>query len=269
MTSNSESRRQGVPTPDTHQNTERQSNAPDEQIASPATKPEMPPTKCHCYGPHSKKKHWIDYATVIIEIVGLIALCVYAGYTIKIYRANKEAADAAKSAADTAAGQLALTRKTLAATSSAICGPVINNRSDLPYMYFTVACQSGKVDATLQNGEFEASVIDLRTHKTIEKTQKFIVPPQLIRTPGTTKQIDFDILGFSKDAFLSLKQAVVIEGKIEYDDGFDRKIPNPFCIELLPFHSSNGIYNGVVQPPCGGQAEDILRRYKSEDAERK
>src|ERR1035438_8065354 len=36
------------------------------------------------------------------DLVGLVVLCIYAAYTIKIYCANKEAADAAKSAAETA-----------------------------------------------------------------------------------------------------------------------------------------------------------------------
>jgi hypothetical protein len=102
MTSDSEPSRQNGPTINADQEAERQANSSDEQILSATAKPEMPPANCPCCGPHKGKKHWIDYATVILEIVGLVVLCVYAGYTIKIYCANKKAADAAKSAADTA-----------------------------------------------------------------------------------------------------------------------------------------------------------------------
>jgi hypothetical protein len=111
MTSNSEPIRQDEPGPNAHQEADRQTHAPDEQILSTTAKPEIPPTKCQCCGPHKENKHWIDYATVVLEIVGLIVLCIYAGYTIKIYCANREAADAAKSAADTAARQLELTER--------------------------------------------------------------------------------------------------------------------------------------------------------------
>jgi hypothetical protein len=72
---------------------------------------EPPQTKAHCNEPHSKEKHWIDYATVSLELIGLAMLCVYAGYTIKIYRANKQSADAATSAAKTAADSLVLAQR--------------------------------------------------------------------------------------------------------------------------------------------------------------
>lgn len=59
----------------------------------------------------SKEKHWIDYVTVSLELLGLAMLCVYAAYTIKIYRATKQSADAATSAAKTAGDSLILAQR--------------------------------------------------------------------------------------------------------------------------------------------------------------
>lgn len=52
------------------------------------------------------QKHWLDYITFSLELLGLLVLCIYAGYTIKIYCANKKSADAAFQAAVTAGKQL-------------------------------------------------------------------------------------------------------------------------------------------------------------------
>ena len=63
-----------------------------------------------------------------ISAIGLIILIVYTGATIKMYRANKEAADAAKSAADTAARELELSeRPWISADFSAVSPLVIDS----------------------------------------------------------------------------------------------------------------------------------------------
>jgi hypothetical protein len=58
-----------------------------------------------------RRKHWIDYVTFGFELLGLFVLCVYAAYTIKIYRATKQSADAATNAAKTAADSLVLAQR--------------------------------------------------------------------------------------------------------------------------------------------------------------
>ena len=57
------------------------------------------------------------------EIIGLLLLAVYTCYTIKMYRANKRAADAAKSAAETAARQLELSERPWVQAQISIAGP--------------------------------------------------------------------------------------------------------------------------------------------------
>lgn len=52
---------------------------------------------------HSAKKHWLDYVTVALEVVGLVVLSIYAAYTVGIYYANNTAAVAAAEAADKSA----------------------------------------------------------------------------------------------------------------------------------------------------------------------
>ena len=67
-----------------------------------------PLTKAHCEITCKTEKDFWDHVKTGAEIIGIVLLAVYTGYTIKMYCANKKAADAAKSAADTAASQLEL-----------------------------------------------------------------------------------------------------------------------------------------------------------------
>lgn len=72
-------------------------------------KPQASPTD---YGMSRKaERHWWDKIKPFVEIFGIFLLAIYTAYTIKMYCANQKAADAAKSAADTAATQLKLSER--------------------------------------------------------------------------------------------------------------------------------------------------------------
>jgi hypothetical protein len=87
-----------------------QQSEPKAQIVPAATELELPPPKPECEHPCKERKHWLDYVTFGLELLGLVVLCVYAAYTIKIYCANRDAADAATEAATaaTSASQTAI-----------------------------------------------------------------------------------------------------------------------------------------------------------------
>jgi hypothetical protein len=59
---------------------------------------------------HEKRDFW-DWVKYGIEILGLVLLAIYTGYTIKMYRANNKSANAADSAAHSARDSVDLTRK--------------------------------------------------------------------------------------------------------------------------------------------------------------
>jgi hypothetical protein len=102
----------------------QQPEKPQTQIAHSHAELKPPPPEPECKHPCKEKKHWLDYVTFGLELLGLIVLCIYAAYTIKIYCANKKAADAAKSAADTAASELELTHRPWVYTDIEITKPL-------------------------------------------------------------------------------------------------------------------------------------------------
>jgi hypothetical protein len=95
---------QEQPTPDAKDET-NQDTTQAQPVISPTigtTKPETPPPSEKCKQSCHEKKHWLDYLEAGMGGVGLFVLVVYTIFTGLMYCANKKAADAAKSAADTA-----------------------------------------------------------------------------------------------------------------------------------------------------------------------
>jgi hypothetical protein len=84
------------------QNAEREPNIqatnPNPTIPPTLRTPQLPPTHPHYEITCKPEKDWWEKFKPFVELGGLILLAVYTGYTIKMYCANKQAADAAKSA---------------------------------------------------------------------------------------------------------------------------------------------------------------------------
>jgi hypothetical protein len=64
--------------------------------------PDPPPAVTHHHITYKPEKDWWDKAKPFVEIGGAVLLLIYTTYTIKMYCTNKEAAEAATSAANTA-----------------------------------------------------------------------------------------------------------------------------------------------------------------------
>jgi hypothetical protein len=133
------------PTSGEQQAADQTSEAPT-QITQAATELKLPPSKPERPHPCQEKKHWLDYMAFGMELLGLIVLCVYAAYTIKIYGANDKSATAAKSAADTAHAALVLSNRPWIKIKHRIVSP----------LNFDFACASGPaatmtVEDTLEN----------------------------------------------------------------------------------------------------------------------
>jgi hypothetical protein len=75
-----------------------ESGEPKEQISPGVTKLDVPVSPPSDNKPDEHKKHWIDYAKFLLELLGFFVLCIYACFTIGIYRANQKAANAASEA---------------------------------------------------------------------------------------------------------------------------------------------------------------------------
>lgn len=102
MTSNSEPVSKDKPGPDTSRKSDEQASQTKPDIPPTTSVPQLPPSEGHRQITNKPEKNWWDKIKPFIEIAGITLLAVYTIYTIKMYHANKEAADAAKNAAATA-----------------------------------------------------------------------------------------------------------------------------------------------------------------------
>jgi hypothetical protein len=93
---------QNNPTPNAERKPDAQQAQGEPDVPRTGSIPPAPPTKTHCEITCKTEKDFWDHVKTGAEILGIILLAIYTGYTIKMYCANKKAADAAKSAADTA-----------------------------------------------------------------------------------------------------------------------------------------------------------------------
>jgi hypothetical protein len=99
MVSDSEPIGQNNQRPDAERTADVQTRDGDPNVASTSGSSSPPPTEARHNTTRQKENTWWDKAKPYAEILGLLALIVYTGYTIKMYYANKRAADAAHDSA--------------------------------------------------------------------------------------------------------------------------------------------------------------------------
>jgi hypothetical protein len=101
MTSNSEPVREDNPAPNAEREPDIKIDHTDPEIL-PGPLSKLPPSHAHYKIACETEKDWWDKHKRWAEIAGIILLAVYTFYTIKMYCANKQAANAAEKAADAA-----------------------------------------------------------------------------------------------------------------------------------------------------------------------
>lgn len=180
-------------------------------------------------------RHWWDRVKPYVEIVGIVCLIVYTVYTIKMYHANQTAALAAKSAAETASGNLTevqkqtlLMRQQIIGTSGAVVNFAPNIAGDKLY---PVLENHGHVVSPNAHIKFQMStapLFDLNKMTLVGSYSETI--PQL--TVGGWNH-PYDIgLNPGRD-FINQKYTVKIEGTYDFDNGFGDRFTDKFCYLYL------------------------------------
>jgi len=91
----SENPQENSSAPSEQRPTDEHSNRSQAEVFSRRTESEPPVAKHHYHKPCKAEKHWLDYATFVVEIFGLGGLGIYAALTYGIYCASHRAAQAA------------------------------------------------------------------------------------------------------------------------------------------------------------------------------
>jgi hypothetical protein len=225
-----------------------QSGSPKPEVPPSATKLDIPPSPSRCENSHAKKKHWVDYATFILELLGLIALCVYAAYTIGIYHANKEAANAASSAANAATfaakaaqDQVALMKQQFVGTQAAVV-----RVADFPSIYrlgnlFNVDLafiNSGHVLARNIRMNVKVTTREVKTGRVVEVltncSSQLEVPAPEDKPRKISQPCDFPVISQQWANIPTLKETIAVDGTFSYWDGFEDSGPQEVCLRYVP-----------------------------------
>jgi hypothetical protein len=99
MTSQPEPVRENNSAPNAARESEIQANHGNPDIPPTLGVSSPPPTETHYKIAYKPEADWWDKFKPFVEIAGIVILSVYTWYTIKMYYANKEAADAAQESA--------------------------------------------------------------------------------------------------------------------------------------------------------------------------
>jgi len=220
-----------------------------------------PPTETHCQITCKTEKSFWDNVKTGAEILGIVLLGIYTGYTIKMYYANKEAADAAKSAAETAKDALHISQRaylTDGASSinfptKSITIPIINS-GHIPSGALEVVVHETTVNIPVpMTGD-----IDLRA--AIERhwgRYKFQSIP-----PGWPIAIAIPVPQMSDVYLNSGQQTVILAGFIAYNDGFPGTAEQnwPFCQRTTYQTVMKRFFIGPCRP-----GDDTLHKLESLD----
>jgi hypothetical protein len=123
MNSDSEFPQEKPIAPSTEREPDKQATQSQPDVPIAAGVPSQPPPKPHYEITCKTEKTSWDKFKDGAEIIGICLLAIYTWYSIKMYCANRDAANAAKSAAETAASQLELAERPWVDASIAIDGP--------------------------------------------------------------------------------------------------------------------------------------------------
>lgn len=181
-----------------------------------------------------------------MEFIGLVVLCVYAAYTIKIYSANRDAADAAHDAAITAKEAIHLSERAYI--------PIAPSQFDLATSTITLSVtnsgriSSGSVDLTLHafimNTDPSQSIIYLKD--AVERGWK---GSHYSSVPiGAPFQVGHVFKKMDPGLFNTGKQHVIVVGFAIYNDGFPDTPSqhSPFCMDAI----FNTVMKRTQMTPC-------------------
>lgn len=206
------------PSPNSETNKKTASANADIAPAS-APAPQFPPSHAHWEITCKQEKNWWDKIKPLAETIALIALIVYTCYTIKMYSANKEAAEAARDAANVA-------RQTLWATEGANITTkkptfdVVSHRALLPFGNDGHTA-SGPATITAHEATFSADP-QTGASKAIIEAHWETGPVDSIPTTEPNNSGEIAIPAVTLDGLMKGTQIVTIAGEIDYDIG----IPN-------------------------------------------
>jgi hypothetical protein len=184
--------------------------------------PHLPPPHAQHQITCQQEKHWWDKVKHWAEILGIVLLFIYTLYTIKMYRANKDAADAAKSAADTAKNSLDLTRTMFEASQAAVFVSVFELRTRPEHHPVWITVNMRNAGSTRASNVVGTIKLMRKTvsGKTVQMTERTFNRSVVAANDGITE--DIGVNGTWDDLRRYMTEDFQVTLELDFDDGVQR-----------------------------------------------
>lgn len=205
------------------------------EMSSPVEHSAPPPLPANCRITLQREKNWWDKWKPLVEIGGVILLSVYTGYTIKIYKANNDAANAAHGTLTQIQQQTALMQQQVEAALAAIITKQFRVAWPEQAYVSIILDNKGKVIASDIHADFHLTEVSLRDQRTIGNA----LPNWAFTIPEIAPSLDLPLergtyLNIPQEEFKQhpMQEAIMLTGTFTYFNGF-RKKTDPVCYYIL------------------------------------
>jgi hypothetical protein len=217
-------------------NVQNQNRNPGVAPTTPSS--QLPPSHAHHKIACETEKDWWDKHKRWAELLGIILLAIYTGYTIKMYHANKESADAAKDAAlaakqsaDTQENSFQMERRRAEDQEEAICRLRTDGMAALDHVGHVRVINSGKTKARNVEAHVDTYLADAITLKKLRDLGSVDISTSELS--GNEQSLDrgINLLLTARDwqNLADTNQVIIDSGHVRYENGFGRVVDEPFC----------------------------------------
>jgi hypothetical protein len=265
MTLDAEPIRQNNPAPNAGHEAKNQTEQANQDMPVRSSVPASPPPKTHYEITCKHEKDFWEKFKDGAEILGICLLLVYTVYTIKMYRANKQAASAATSAASTANVTLKSSQKAFELDQRAWVSPKVLHQIFAEMQPLVIATQfdnTGKTPAVkVKTCQVAEIVENTRPSVDLSCPERAYSPGFDVIFPGnhlnriSNAAGDGGKVNISHDGLLRKSlmdelrhhaKTVYVYGRVDYCDAFKTSHWATFCSTML-----------IMQPTSGGLPETV------------
>lgn len=246
---------QDIPDPDTEGEAAKGHDSSHGRLSSRLAPSGPPVSGAHQNGSCNKEKDWWDKRKRWFEIGGFVLLLFYTIYTIRMYYANKEAADAARAAANIASQALKSSNDSFQTNERAWIGVTSANSSevqpDAKTTIFLTISNTGKTPGIIEGGmggcKLEvryAPVPKDETYPSSRKRSRMVLFPNgfltIVQRYAGEAEMSAATATIQATHFMtkrefsivrSGKARLVAHGVINYIDAFQRRHFTEFCFQ--------------------------------------
>lgn len=220
-----------------------------EKVAARGAEFKPPESADKCCKSCKRKKHWLDYATFVVEILGLVGLVIYAILTYGIWCANKKSANAATEATKAATHAMRVDQRAWVGFGE-IKPSSFTLKRDQPFVIAIPVHNVGKTPAKVMSAGINGGSTDRGQRQDGDSiVAPSMGPPTALLLPGESHDLKItSTFVITQDMLNDLQRTATIRifGKATYTDIFGKDHWTRYCYNSAPYTSGEITFKACV-----------------------